>query len=142
MTNSEDPDQLASSEANWSGSTLFAKTGHIVFSKRRVTDVHIEVLISNKYSDTCNAVLILKCVVRKADNTNSDQIFTSAVWSRSAQFDQVQLSFLAKDNYGNVLKFHTLTLLYVQTLQTQIRLLQKQQSDQGLHYLSFHQEIY
>ena len=24
MTNSADPDQLASSEANWSGSTLFA----------------------------------------------------------------------------------------------------------------------
>ena len=36
MTNSADPDQLASSEANWSGSTLFAKTGHVVFSKRRV----------------------------------------------------------------------------------------------------------
>ena len=29
MTNSEDPDQLASSEANWSESTLFAKTGYI-----------------------------------------------------------------------------------------------------------------
>ena len=36
MTNSADPDQLASSEANWSGSTLFAKIGHVVFSKRRV----------------------------------------------------------------------------------------------------------
>ena len=36
MTNSADPDQLASSEANWSGSTLFAKTGYVVFSKRRV----------------------------------------------------------------------------------------------------------
>ena len=30
MTNSADPDQLASSEANWSGSTLFAKAGHIM----------------------------------------------------------------------------------------------------------------
>ena len=29
MTNSADPDQLASSEANWSESTLFAKAGHI-----------------------------------------------------------------------------------------------------------------
>ena len=29
MTNSADPDQLASSEANWSGSTLFAKVWHI-----------------------------------------------------------------------------------------------------------------
>ena len=28
MTNSADPDQLAS-EANWSGSALFAKVGHI-----------------------------------------------------------------------------------------------------------------
>ena len=27
MENSADPDQLASSEANWSGSTLFAKAG-------------------------------------------------------------------------------------------------------------------
>ena len=29
MTNSVDPDQLASEEANWSGSTLFAETGYI-----------------------------------------------------------------------------------------------------------------
>ena len=29
MANSEDPDQLASSEANWSGYTLFAKAGYI-----------------------------------------------------------------------------------------------------------------
>ena len=29
MANSADPDQLASSEANWSGFTLFAKAGHI-----------------------------------------------------------------------------------------------------------------
>ena len=29
MTNSADPDQLASSAANWSESTLFAKAGYI-----------------------------------------------------------------------------------------------------------------
>ena len=29
MANSADPDQLASSEANWSGATLFAKAGYI-----------------------------------------------------------------------------------------------------------------
>ena len=29
MTNSVNPDQLASSEANWSGSALFAKAGYI-----------------------------------------------------------------------------------------------------------------
>ena len=31
MTNTADPDQLASAEANWSGSTPFAKTGYIRF---------------------------------------------------------------------------------------------------------------
>ena len=39
LTNNADPDQLVSSEANWSGSTLFAKTGHVVFSKRRINPV-------------------------------------------------------------------------------------------------------
>ena len=29
MANSADPDHLTSSEANWSGSTLFAKEGYI-----------------------------------------------------------------------------------------------------------------
>ena len=29
MTYTADPDQLGSSEANWSGSTLFAKAGYI-----------------------------------------------------------------------------------------------------------------
>ena len=29
MAKSADPDQLASSEANWSGSILFAKAGYI-----------------------------------------------------------------------------------------------------------------
>ena len=29
MANSADPDQLASDEANWSGSTLFPKAGYI-----------------------------------------------------------------------------------------------------------------
>ena len=29
MTNIADPDQLASKEANWSESALFAKAGHI-----------------------------------------------------------------------------------------------------------------
>ena len=29
MTNNVVPDQLASSEANWSGSTLFVKAGYI-----------------------------------------------------------------------------------------------------------------
>ena len=29
MTNSAEPDQLASTEANWSGATLFANAGYI-----------------------------------------------------------------------------------------------------------------
>ena len=53
MTNSVDPDQLASSEANWSGSTLFAKTGHVVFSKRRANFclyIHIHI---KAYTKAC-----------------------------------------------------------------------------------------
>ena len=38
MTNSADPDQLASSDNN-KKSTLFAKTGHVMFSKRRVKHI-------------------------------------------------------------------------------------------------------
>ena len=41
MMNSAGPDQPASSEANWSGSTLFAKIGHVVFSKKRVNTLII-----------------------------------------------------------------------------------------------------
>ena len=36
MANSADPGQLASEEANWSGSTLFAKQGVSGFSRTRV----------------------------------------------------------------------------------------------------------
>ena len=36
MANSADPDQLASEEANWSGSTLFAMTGYILVQQEKV----------------------------------------------------------------------------------------------------------
>ena len=36
MTNSVDPDQMASEEAIWSGSTLFSKIGVVVNSRIRV----------------------------------------------------------------------------------------------------------
>ena len=59
MTNSADPDQLASSEANWSGSALFAKTGHVVFGKRRVKRVGFKLDEYGKYIwftiDSCEA---------------------------------------------------------------------------------------
>ena len=54
MTNSADPDQLASSE----GSTLFAKAGHVVLSKRRVKyNFFIAKLIANflLYLGLCNS---------------------------------------------------------------------------------------
>ena len=39
MTNSTDPDQLASSEANWSGAILFAKQRISGFSMTRVKEI-------------------------------------------------------------------------------------------------------
>ena len=38
MTNSVDPDQMASEEAIWSGSTLFAKVGVVMNSRIRVKE--------------------------------------------------------------------------------------------------------
>ena len=38
MTNIADPDQLASSEANWSGATPFAKAGHIRVQQDKVNN--------------------------------------------------------------------------------------------------------
>ena len=38
MMNSADPDQLASSEANWSGSTLIAKAGHMQVQQDKDTE--------------------------------------------------------------------------------------------------------
>ena len=38
MANSADPDQLASSEASWTGSTLFAKIGYILVQQDKGQD--------------------------------------------------------------------------------------------------------
>ena len=60
MTNSADPDQLASSEANGSGSTLFAKIGHVVFSKRKVKLYFLRKIINK---DILQYHLQLLCMV-------------------------------------------------------------------------------
>ena len=41
MPNSVDADQLASSEANWSGSTLFAKAGYIWVQQDKVCQFYL-----------------------------------------------------------------------------------------------------
>ena len=47
MTNSADPDQLAS------GSILFAKTGHVMFSKRRVKCKRIKGVFTGRKGFVC-----------------------------------------------------------------------------------------
>ena len=64
MTNNADPDQLASSEANRSGSTLFAKTGYVVFSKRRVNTCDAEKI---KMPQTLLFVSQSVCVIKVFD---------------------------------------------------------------------------
>ena len=69
MTNSADSDQLTFTEANWSGSTLFDKTGHVVFSKRRVnlkdipaTNNHFRVgklCTTHMYTETAIYVIVM-----------------------------------------------------------------------------------
>ena len=48
MANSLDADQMASSEAIWSGSTLFANVGVVVNSRIRVKPAH-----DKTYKKTC-----------------------------------------------------------------------------------------
>ena len=50
MANSADPDQLASSEANWSGSTLFAKAGYIRVQQDKVKIDKVGNISLNKYT--------------------------------------------------------------------------------------------
>ena len=45
MANSADPDLLASSEANWSGSTLFSKAGHIWVQQDKGKWMQLNVLL-------------------------------------------------------------------------------------------------
>ena len=47
MTNSTDPDQLASSEANWSGSSLFAKKGMLYSAREGLTQTLFHLLGGN-----------------------------------------------------------------------------------------------
>ena len=52
MANSVDSDQLASEEVNWSGFTLFAKTGHIQVQQdylRRIDTISREVTHSKLF---------------------------------------------------------------------------------------------
>ena len=64
MTNSVDPDQLASEEANWSGSTLFAKAGHIWVQqdygwmyRRKVCPAQ-----TLRHAASCNFIKLLCCL--------------------------------------------------------------------------------
>ena len=60
MANSADPDQLASSEASWSGSTLFAKAGYIRVQQDKGSDTSLDrttTVISNVCSKESNALL-------------------------------------------------------------------------------------
>ena len=51
MTNSADPDQLASSEANWSGSTLFAKAEYIRVQQDKVNSgvAYFQVVLTEEF---------------------------------------------------------------------------------------------
>ena len=55
MANSADLDQLASSEANWSGSTLFAKAGLSGFSRTRINPKNSFKISSRKIFTYCDS---------------------------------------------------------------------------------------
>ena len=49
MANNADPDQLASSEANWSGAALFAKTGYIWVQQDKGWNCKLSLKIHKRY---------------------------------------------------------------------------------------------
>ena len=51
MANSVDSDQSASEEANWSGSTLFAKAGYIPVQQDKGMDIYMYALPKHAYSN-------------------------------------------------------------------------------------------
>ena len=57
MANSANPDQLASSEANWSGSKLFAKAGYIPVQQ----DKGVNKNDKSQSSSACCHILICRC---------------------------------------------------------------------------------
>ena len=81
MANSADPDQLASSEANWSGSTLFAKQDISGFSRTRVMTY-----VARKFPDQRN---MFSSLVPDSPTKNlgwevyTSPLFTQNIWSKS-----------------------------------------------------------
>ena len=61
MTNSADPDQLASEEANWSGSTLFAKAGYIRIQQDKGS-AHIQPFSIWTAAQACN-LCMMSCIL-------------------------------------------------------------------------------
>ena len=86
MANSADPDQLASSEANWSGSTLFAKAGYIWVRHDKLT------------------LLLLNTSPGLANSVAPDQLASEeANWSGSALFVIKYVNFYQKPRSSNLI---------------------------------------
>ena len=67
MAYSADPDQLASSEANWSGTTLFAKQGISGFSRTRLR-VHLKKKKKERKDDQrIHQMVLMRCFFFSSD---------------------------------------------------------------------------
>ena len=70
MENSRDPDQLASSEASWSGSTLFSKEDISRFNRTRIKERFVSSLFHCEQEDYISVILKgLEAVIRKQEET-------------------------------------------------------------------------
>ena len=93
MANSADPDQLASSEANWSGSTLFAKAGITKTSLFK----YIENFITKnwKFSDKNSDIFHIS-----AQNIDCGYSLEPPRWGSSNQYPQSM--FLSRNKKNSV----------------------------------------
>ena len=117
MTKSADPDQLASSETNWSGSTQFAKRGHVVFSKRRVKVDKINKKTLHSY----NKVVFLSHLDVSMTAVRSIQHWIRRYeWLQELKKEPIWNTLLSRSGSVGALDHVTMTSLY-STVNTWIR---------------------
>ena len=89
MTGSADPDQLASEEANWSGSTLSAKAGHIQLQQDkdwRGLDLPVRFFpIVFKRENICNFLFVVLAPLEKGSALKKKLLPRKRICSKGEQ---------------------------------------------------------
>ena len=97
MTNNADPDQLASEEANWSGSTLFAKVWHLSALRKHAYS-NIMKILPTKNENFQKKILIFFLFLLKNINCK----YSLEPPRRGGSNEYAQSMFLSRNKKNNV----------------------------------------